>query len=234
MRTPEHPWYWSWRGWRASTWLFLYWSAVLWPAIVATAASDEVLAGIGAAFLIGLWAAGGGLLALGRFLAGRIRARIGAADGPRGGRPVAVARKALPFVAALFLLYLVAASLLAAENARPSEVESAVEREWKGRQLTVPIGFGIGGSEPETATAPVTAEDVSCDGTGAELHGAAVHACTIVHCDVDRASMFGCGDTTSPACAALVGDELMLVSGTWSAGPSRLREQILRVPECTF
>jgi hypothetical protein len=234
MQPAEHPWYWSWRGWRASTWLLLYWSAVMWPAIVSTAVSDEFLSGVGAAVGIGVWAVGVGLVALGRFLAGRIRARIGSADGPRGGRPVALLRTALPFAAALVLLYFVAVPLVAAWNAHPSDLEAAVERQWQGRQLTVPLGFGVGGSEPETATAPVSAEDVSCEDTSTAVDGAAVHACTIVHCDVDRASFFDCPDTTSPACAALAGGELVLVSGTWSTGPTHLRDRMPRVPECTF
>jgi hypothetical protein len=234
MKGAELPWYWSWRGWRASTWLLLCWSAVVWQAIVSTAVSDEFLSGVGVAFGIGVWAVGVGLIALGRFLGGRIRARVEPADGSRGGRPVAAVRTALPFAAAVVLLYLVASPLVAAWNARSSDVEAAVEREWQGPELSVPIGFGIGGSEPDYATAPVTAEEVSCDETYAELDGAAVHACTIAHCDVHQASMFGCENTTSLACAALVRDELVLVSATWSVGPSGLRERILLLPECTF
>lgn len=233
MRGAYLPWYWSWRGWRASTWLWLYWSAVLWPAIVSTAVSDELLAGLGAAILGVVWAGGLGAIGLGRFLAGRMYARIGSADGPRGGRPVALLRSALPFAAALVLLYLVALPLVAAWNAHPNELEAAVEREWQGRQLTIPMGFGVGSSEPETATAPVGAEDVSCEETSATVDGATVHACTIVHCDVDRASFFDCPDTTSPVCAALAGGELVLVGGTWSTGPTHLRDGMLRVPECT-
>ena len=232
MRSVDLPWYWSWRGWRASTWLLLYWSAVMWPAIVSTAAGDELLSGVGVAVGIGAWAVGVGLIALGRFLAGRIGARVEPAECSRGGRPGAAVRTSLPFAAALVLLYLVALPLVAAWNAGPSDVEAALERQWQGRQLTVPIGFGVGSSEPETATAPVRAENVSCEETSASVEGATVYSCTIVHCDVDRASFFDCPETTSPACAALAGSELVVISGTSSTGSSRLREQLSRVPEC--
>ena len=36
----RYPWYWAWRGWRASTWLFLLWSALVWPQ-VATMLRDQ-------------------------------------------------------------------------------------------------------------------------------------------------------------------------------------------------
>jgi hypothetical protein len=197
---------------------------------VATAASDELHSGVGAAVGIGVWAAGCGLVALGLFLVGRIRAQI---DAPCG-RPAGVLWTVLPFVAVFGVLYLASMPVVAAWNARPSKVEAAVEREWQGRQLTVPLGLGIGGSDPEMATAPVSAKDVSCEETAADVDGAPVFACTVVHCDVDRASFFDCPDTTSPACAALSGNELVLISGTWGTGPSRLRDQLHRVPECAF
>lgn len=132
----------------------------MWPAIVSAAAGDELLSGVGVAVGIGAWGVGVGLIALGRFLAGRIGGRVEPAECSRGGRPGAAVRTALPFAAGL------------------------------------------------------------------------VSPCTIEHCDVDRASFFDCPETTSPACAALAGSELVLISGTWSTGSSRLREQLSRVPEC--
>jgi hypothetical protein len=141
-----------------------------------------------------------------------------------------VARATLA-VAATLLVALLVGLLLSTIWERPSALEVAVEREWQGEIYSTGI-VALAGGDPE-ATARTRAEEVSCKSLDRVVDGVQVERCEITHCDHDRASFFDCPDTTSPACAALVEGELVLVSETWRTGPRLLQDRIA-VGECAL
>lgn len=101
--TARYPWYWAWRGWRASTWTFLLWSALLWRQIIpllqdgdeGLLSSHDLAAGFILFWLLGVW-----FIVMARMLAS-----TGRAPRPRhGGGPAgAILRAAAPFAAVALL-----------------------------------------------------------------------------------------------------------------------------------
>jgi hypothetical protein len=103
--TTRYPWYWAWRGWRASTWIFLLWSSLMWRQIVPLLQDDDgwlsrdLATGFVIFWLLGVWFVG-----MARLLA--------TADGvPRRPEPdprsVSGALRAVaPFAAAVLLAFI--------------------------------------------------------------------------------------------------------------------------------
>jgi hypothetical protein len=218
MAETPYRWYWAWRGWRASTWAFLLWSALCWPSIVSTARSDELFAEQVAFVLVVAY-----LVGVGAVLATRAFSK------PKPRR-ISVLAKALPFVAAAALALLLLNQLVASTTGGPSGVESAVESEWHGDSY--PLWFSIGGGDPVTVgTNQESADEVTCAETGATVGGSQVHQCTIAYCDYDE-TVGVCYPATATACAALVSGRLVLVSRKLSLGPPGLRAELDRKALC--
>jgi hypothetical protein len=108
--TTRFPWYWAWRGWRASTWIFLLWSALMWPRIAMLLRDDAWLSHDLAAGFVIFWVLGVWFIVMARAFASLGRAR----QYPEAaGRSVgAIARAAAPFAALIAL-----AGILAAQHA---------------------------------------------------------------------------------------------------------------------
>ncbi|MET1009202.1 MAG: hypothetical protein ABWY96_03995 [Gaiellaceae bacterium] len=230
MTPSPRPWYWSWRDWRLSIWAFLFWAALLWPGIVSTLESDELFAGELAAFLIAVWLLGSAVIAVAEHIADRHRKAHPSApdeDAPPRSRAGTIVRETLPFVAVVLLAAIIVSAIASALPSRPATLETAVAEEWQGESYTVSL-FTVGGGDPVTAEATEQADAVSCEEIDASVGGEPVHVCEIVHCDVGRVGFMSCPETASPACAALVGGSLVLVSRTWNAGSQSLRSEMVK------
>jgi len=110
MNGTAYPWYWAWRGWRASTWTFLLWSAVMWPRIAMLLRDERWLShDLATAFII-FWVLGVWFIVMARAFASLERPRqYPEAAGRSAG---AVVRAAAPFAALVAL-----AGILVAQRA---------------------------------------------------------------------------------------------------------------------
>ena len=102
----RYPWYWAWHGWRASTWIFLLWSALVWPQVATFLRDDGWLShDLATAFVI-FWILGVWFIVMARALASLARAER--PPKPERSSLGNVVRGAAPFVAVALLGVLLA------------------------------------------------------------------------------------------------------------------------------